>query len=85
MKWIAILLLISALSYEPASGFKILGVFHTMAKSHAIVAQSLMKGLAEAGHEVTMLSPFPLAKPMKNYRDVEVTGIFEVVKGKKFL
>lgn len=35
-----------------------------------------MKGLsttlAERGHDVTVVSPFPLDKPMKNYRDVKV-------------
>lgn len=41
-----------------------------------------MKGLAAAGHEVTVISPFPQSKPIPNYRDVHVKGIIEVMEGK---
>jgi hypothetical protein len=33
----------------------------------------LTKELAEREHQVTMVSPFPLKKPVKNYRDVKVS------------
>lgn len=36
-----------------AHGYNILGVFHTGGKSHYIVGSALMKGLAEAGHNVS--------------------------------
>lgn len=39
-------------------------------KSHSIVAQGLSKALAEKGHDVTFISPFPLNKPVKNHRDI---------------
>jgi glucuronosyltransferase len=39
-----------------------------------------MKGLAKAGHEVTVISAFPLSKPMPNWRDVEITGLMERMK-----
>jgi glucuronosyltransferase len=39
-----------------------------------------MKGLAKAGHEVTVISAFPQSKPVANWRDVEITGIFERMK-----
>jgi len=29
-----------------------------------------MKTLAEAGHEVHVVSPFPLKSPIDNYRDI---------------
>lgn len=31
-----------------------------------------MKTLADAGHEVHMISPFPLKKPIPNYNDVHL-------------
>ncbi|XP_037904808.1 uncharacterized protein LOC119647761 [Hermetia illucens] len=62
------------------NGYKILGVFPTMAKSHFIVGSALMKGLAEKGHDVSVISPFPLKKPLKNYRDIPTTTIVEVTK-----
>ncbi|XP_055609692.1 UDP-glucosyltransferase 2-like [Uranotaenia lowii] len=49
---------------------RILCVFPSPSKSHVLVGQSLLKGLAARGHEVTMVSAFKLSKPVKNYRDV---------------
>uniref|UniRef100_A0A182P3N9 Uncharacterized protein n=1 Tax=Anopheles epiroticus TaxID=199890 RepID=A0A182P3N9_9DIPT len=51
---------------------KIVCVFPTASKSHVLGAQALLKELAHRGHEVTMVSAFPLKKPPKNYRDVYV-------------
>lgn len=52
-----------------------------MAKSHYITGSALMKGLAAAGHEVTVISPFPQTKPLKNFRDIKVQGIVEKMQG----
>ena len=65
-----------------ASSFKILGVFPTMAKSHLIVGEALMKGLAKAGHEVTILTAFPSTKKIANYTNIEASGITKVMHGK---
>ncbi|XP_065093027.1 UDP-glucosyltransferase 2-like [Ochlerotatus camptorhynchus] len=51
---------------------KILCLFSTASKSHVLGTQALLKHLAQRGHEVTMVSAFPLSKPVKNYRDVYV-------------
>ncbi|XP_039451155.1 UDP-glycosyltransferase UGT5-like [Culex pipiens pallens] len=72
------LLAISAFSGTESA--KILGVFPTTARSHYIVASSLMKALAKKGHEVTVISPFPQKKPIENFRDVTTTKIWEAVK-----
>lgn len=66
---------------ENGSSYKILGIFPSMSKSHFIVGHALMRGLAEAGHEVTVLSPYPQSKPVKNYRDIDVQGIHQLIKG----
>lgn len=50
---------------------KVLFVFPTPSRSHMIVVQGLSKALAEKGHEVTVVSPFPMSKFMKNYRDIK--------------
>lgn len=55
--------------------YKILGVFHTSSKSHYIVGGALMRALAEKGHDVTVISPFPQDNPLKNFRDVTVPSI----------
>lgn len=70
-----------ALLLGSGNGYKILGIFPTSAPSHYITGSALMKGLAAAGHEVTVISPFPQAKPLKNYRDITVDGIIEIMSG----
>lgn len=58
---------------------KILGIFPIAAISHNILSYKLMKGLAEAGHDVTMISPYPLKDPPKNgtYTDIILDGFAE--------
>uniref|UniRef100_A0A182LTR0 Uncharacterized protein n=1 Tax=Anopheles culicifacies TaxID=139723 RepID=A0A182LTR0_9DIPT len=55
-----------------AESAKIVCVFPTASKSHVLGAQALLKELALRGHEVTMVSAFPLKRPPKNYRDIYV-------------
>jgi len=80
MKWASVLLLLATVSY--VNSYKILGVIPTMARSHFFVGSALMKGLAEKGHQVTVVSAFPQKKPLKNYRDVPTPNILEIWKEK---
>lgn len=65
-----------------SESYKILGIFHTHSKSHYIAGGALMKGLAEKGHDVTVISPFPQDKPLKNFQDVTLLGVDKVTDGK---
>lgn len=47
-------------------------LFPVHSKSHLVVVQGLSTFLAQKGHNVTVVSPFPLSKPMENYRDIEL-------------
>lgn len=51
---------------------RILVLYPTISKSHIMPLQSLSLALAEAGHDITFFSTYPLDKKVKNYRDVEV-------------
>lgn len=55
-----------------SSASRILFLFPSPSKSHVIVAQGLSKALVEKGHHVTMVSPFPLSKPIKNHREIKI-------------
>lgn len=55
-----------------SDGYRILGIFPFNAKSHFMMYGELMKGLAKKGHQVDVISPFPLKKPPLNYRDIVV-------------
>ncbi|XP_062550717.1 UDP-glycosyltransferase UGT5-like [Armigeres subalbatus] len=78
--WLLLLGCAWIISNQDVHSAKILGVFPTTAKSHYIVGSSLMKALASKGHEVTVISPFPQQKPLKNYRDITTTKIWPVVQ-----
>ncbi|KAJ8928780.1 hypothetical protein NQ314_018638 [Rhamnusium bicolor] len=58
---------------------RILVVFHMPSTSHYILGNALARGLAEAGHDVTMVSPFEEKNPPKNgkYRNVILTGFLD--------
>lgn len=68
----SIFLVVSLAFCEISQASKILFAFPSPSKSHLIVVQGLSTYLAQKGHSVTVVSPFPLSSPMKNYRDIVV-------------
>ncbi|GAB0093836.1 hypothetical protein DMENIID0001_090180 [Sergentomyia squamirostris] len=71
MKYAVILVLgLGILCYQNAAGYNILGISHTPGKSHYILQAALMKGLAEAGHNVTIVAPYKQQHPVKNLREI---------------
>lgn len=78
-----VLTLMVILSVTPPNlSYRILGIFPTFSKSHYITGGALMRGLAAAGHEVSVISPFPQDIPIPNYRDIKVLGIVEASERK---
>ncbi|CAG2057458.1 unnamed protein product [Timema podura] len=69
-----IFLLTLTISFCRVDGARILGVFPHLAKSHFIMDEVLMKGLAARGHEVVVISHFPQSKPVANYKDISLIG-----------
>jgi len=63
------------------SAYNYLAILHTAARSHYHVGSALAKGLASAGHQVTIVSPFELKKPIKNIKDVTVKSIMASMQG----
>lgn len=81
------LIVISTVSPRVTS-YKILMVFPSHSHSHLIIGSSVLKGLAKAGHNVTMISSFPQKESIPNYRDVflEIPTEFkgEIIRFKDF-
>nr|CAD7426014.1 unnamed protein product [Timema monikensis] len=69
-----IFLLTLTILFCRVDGARILGVFPHSAKSHFIMDEVLMKGLAARGHEVVVISHFPQSKPLANYKDISLVG-----------
>jgi hypothetical protein len=61
---------------DVAHSARILGVFPVASPSHYILGNSLLKGLAEKGHDVTIVSPYDDEDPPRNgsYRSIVLTG-----------
>ncbi|KAJ8961044.1 hypothetical protein NQ314_005973, partial [Rhamnusium bicolor] len=72
MKLKLFFLLFAICAVEPA---KILGIFPTPAASHFTLGFRLMKELADRGHEVTVVNPFPQKTPINNYTDIPVESM----------
>ncbi|KAJ8954692.1 hypothetical protein NQ318_011385 [Aromia moschata] len=66
-----------------ARSSRILVVFPVTAPSHYFLGNALAKTLAEAGHDVTMVSPYEEKNPPKNgtWRDVVLTNLMEKSAG----
>ncbi|XP_055687900.1 UDP-glycosyltransferase UGT5 [Lutzomyia longipalpis] len=78
-------LLLVLFSAQNAESYNILGIFHTAGRSHYILGAALMKGLAEAGHNVTIVAPFHHPSPTDNMREVIITTLPQVDVSKDFL
>ncbi|KAF4519853.1 UDP-glycosyltransferase-10 [Ephemera danica] len=53
---------------------RILAIQPFPAKSHMAVFSELTVELAHRGHELVVVSAFPLSKPMANYTDIDIMG-----------
>lgn len=65
MKLFLIFILISL-----SSASRILFLIPTLSKSHMVKVHALSTTLAEQGHDVTVVSPFPLKEKLKNHREI---------------
>lgn len=64
-----------------ASGYKILGVFPLGATSHYVVGEATLKALAEAGHDVTMISVMKTKNPVEKYREIIIPDSLKIILG----
>ncbi|XP_067010963.2 UDP-glycosyltransferase UGT5 [Anabrus simplex] len=69
--WTLLLLVVGG-----TQGAKILGLFPFPAKSHMISFSPLLQELAHRGHEVTVVSSFPLKNPPPNFKDIVLDDLF---------
>lgn len=74
--------LLSGCLTSSAERSRILGVFPFAPYSHYALGSSLMKALAEKGHDVTIITAHREKNPPKNYREVYVDGVVAQMEGK---
>lgn len=76
---LSVLFFLALFSVWSADGARILGLFPLNAKSHFVMFQQVMRGLADKGHQVDVLSVFPQKKPYPNYTDLSLAGSVPVI------
>jgi hypothetical protein len=64
-----------------ACSYKILGVFPLGSPSHYAIGESTLKALAEAGHEVTMISVMKTKKPVNNFKEIIIPDSMKLAMG----
>ena len=52
------------------NGYRIFAIFPMNGRSHFSIFEQIVKGLAEKGHQVDVISGFPLKEPFPNYTDI---------------
>lgn len=63
------------------NSYKILGIVHIPSRSHYIAGHALMQGLAEAGHECTLITALK-GKNVKNYEEIHLeNSLADALKG----
>lgn len=66
------LVLILTILNTGADGSRILGIFPSPVRSHFVMFESLVKGLAEKGHQVDVISYFSQSKQMRNIKEISI-------------
>lgn len=56
------------------AAYKILALFPHIAKSHFVMGEALLKGLAARGHQVFVVNHFPQEHTVPNYTDISLVG-----------
>ena len=75
-----ILILFISVLFNQVSSLNILGVFPYQGKSHFFVFAPYLRELANRGHNLTVISYFPLEKPIKNYHDISLAGKAKILE-----
>lgn len=79
MKLLKVLAIFSA-TWTVAHSLKILGVLPFGSNSHFAIGHSIVESLLKAGHEVTVISPYPQKMPVVNYTDIDMSSLLEDFK-----
>lgn len=84
MKFIYLIAFALSTLYIESNGLKILGIIPFPSKSHFAIGNSIIMSLLDAGHDVTVLSPYPDKTARKNYRQVDASKILDIFESGEY-
>jgi len=76
---------VAALStiFVQVNGLKVLGIIPFASKSHYALGNGIMESLLDAGHDVTVMSPYPQKAKRERYHEIDVSKILEIFESGK--
>lgn len=77
-----LVLVLFTLSLQNVIALNVLGIFEIPSKSLHILGYELLIGLASKGHNVTLMSSFPMETKTPNFTHVYIEGLLEYKEGK---
>lgn len=83
MKLIYFVVAVLSINYNQVNGLKVLGIIPFPSKSHFAIGNGIIESLVDAGHEVTVMSPYPQRKNRPNYNEIDVSKILEIFESGK--
>lgn len=75
--------IVFCLVFIEIEGLKILAVVPIGSKSHWLIGHEIVKSLVDAGHEATVLTPYPLKDKIRNYEEIDISEILEHFEKRK--
>lgn len=66
--------------FDSIAGLKILGILPFPSNSHFNIGYAIVKTLHEAGHNVTVMSPYPRPQKLENFTDIDGSSILDSYK-----
>lgn len=80
MKVALILCCLSASLFATVSSARILAMFGFSSKSHNNVFSALTSELALRGHDVTVVTPYPIKNPPEKYRQIDLPEVYKSIE-----
>lgn len=84
MRCLVIVTFLAASIINSINCARILGVFQVAAYSHHQLGDRIFKELAARGHEVTVITPYAYKEPVKNIKQIVLTGFVEQSESKYY-
>lgn len=76
---LSLFILSASVILQTGLSLNILGLFPHPAISHFKVFQPLLRELAHRGHNLTIISPFPLKEPIPGYNDISLAKDTKII------